>query len=80
MWQISTSYEGHASQAVDGNLNTQYGVGSCTHTHSGHVTPWLTVDLGNRYLIQKVKITNRAGGYGELFLHLEDEINFQIIL
>ena len=55
-WQISTSHCGVASQAVDGDSNPNRGSRSCTHTKTGHITPWLLVDLEQRYLIQKVKI------------------------
>ena len=69
VWQISTSGAGLASRAVDGNVNSWYIRGqSCTHTNEGHVTPWLTVDLEQMYLIQKVKITNRGDCCGEAFL------------
>ena len=67
-WQISESAKGIASRAVDGNLNTRYRAKSCTHTRDVHVTPWLTVDLGQRYLVQRVTITNRADCCGECFL------------
>ena len=68
-WQISEFAEGVASRAVDGNLDADYENGSCTHTSNIHITPWLTVDLGNRYLIQKVTITNRADCCGMWFLY-----------
>ena len=73
-WQISENAEGIASRAVDGNLNANYGGGSCTHTTFGHVKPWLTVDLEHRYLIQKVTITNRGDCCGMSFCIIYDEL------
>ena len=66
-WQISVFAEGVASRAVDGNLNPDYGNESCTHTNVIHIKPWLTVDLEQMYLIEKVTITNRADCCGECF-------------
>ena len=63
-WQISTVHGGNASKAVDGNPDTIYDHGFCSHTNEGHDKPWLTVDLEQRYLIQKVNITNRADNSG----------------
>ncbi|XP_006811252.2 uncharacterized protein LOC102806301 [Saccoglossus kowalevskii] len=56
--QISTGYRGLASYAIDGNDNSIYYRGSCTHT-SAHLNPWWKVDLGETYDIFKVVITNR---------------------
>ena len=67
VWQISIRAKGFARQAVDGNLNANYFDGSCTHTDGAHITPWLTVDLKQQYLIHKVNITNRAGLHGMCF-------------
>ena len=63
-WQISTVARGNASRAVDGNPDTIYSNGFCSHTNESHDKPWLTVDLKQRYLIQKVNITNRGQGGG----------------
>ena len=66
-WQISTSGNGVASRTVDGNLNANFFGDSCTHTRNGLIKPWLTVHLEHRYLIQKVKISNRARPAGMSF-------------
>uniref|UniRef100_A0A671QTR1 Fucolectin tachylectin-4 pentraxin-1 domain-containing protein n=1 Tax=Sinocyclocheilus anshuiensis TaxID=1608454 RepID=A0A671QTR1_9TELE len=51
--------EGVAEHAVDGNRDTDYRKGSCTHTQV-QLNPWLRVDLGNAYSISKVALTNRG--------------------
>ncbi|KAL1272058.1 hypothetical protein QQF64_031074 [Cirrhinus molitorella] len=50
---------GVAEHAVDGNRDTDYGKGSCTHTKV-EFNPWWRADLGNVYSISKVAITNRG--------------------
>ncbi|GMH44734.1 hypothetical protein BSKO_12686 [Bryopsis sp. KO-2023] len=57
--QSSTGYGGVCGRAVDGNRNSVYGAGSCTHT-SLMVKPWWEVDLGRSYKLTKVVITNRG--------------------
>ena len=51
-----------ASNAVDGNADPVLDNGHCTHTHAGY-EPWWAVDLGARYYVLKIIITNR-GDYG----------------
>ena len=51
---------GISSNAVDGNTNTNFYSGSCTHTLSQQSPIW-SVDLGNLYKVYIVKITNRGG-------------------
>ncbi len=52
----------HVSQYLvcfeDGNLDPIYNHGSCSHTRTQHGSWWL-VDLGQRFNINKVQITNR---------------------
>ncbi|XP_048057043.1 uncharacterized protein LOC125274682 [Megalobrama amblycephala] len=45
--------------AVDGNRNSDYHHGSCSHTN-GDKDPWWRVDLLNVYKITRVSITNRG--------------------
>jgi len=45
-----------ASNAVDGNRNSNLGSGSCTKTTEGKGS-WWQVDLGAVYVIRKVVIT-----------------------
>ncbi|XP_078603281.1 uncharacterized protein LOC144877248 [Branchiostoma floridae x Branchiostoma japonicum] len=52
--------EGAASRAVDGNTDTNYSHGSCTHTVlAGETNPSWWVDLGQSYVIDRVLIFNR---------------------
>ncbi|XP_073714485.1 fucolectin [Misgurnus anguillicaudatus] len=48
-----------ANHAVDGNRESNYGRGSCTHT-GVEDNPWWRVDLKGIYSINKVIITNRG--------------------
>ncbi|KAI4892589.1 hypothetical protein NFI96_006887 [Prochilodus magdalenae] len=57
--QSSTAYNGPASKAVDGNLETNYHVSSCTHTVRER-DPWWRVDLSRTYNITRIAITNRG--------------------
>jgi hypothetical protein len=56
--QSSTQYDGEPSRAVDGNSNSAWGGGSCTHTNNGP-TEWWQVDLEQSYDIQSVDIWHR---------------------
>ena len=57
--QSSTGYGGASSRAVDGNADTSWGSGSCTHT-STETDPWWRTDLEQELAIANVKITNRG--------------------
>ena len=48
-----------ASYAVDGNSNTNFHDGSCTHTLT-EKQPWWRVDLGNVELVNEVYVVNRG--------------------
>ncbi|XP_023930889.1 uncharacterized protein LOC112041643 [Lingula anatina] len=49
-----------ARLAVDGNTNTRFFDGSCTHTEENvELFPWWEVDLGNMYYIYSVTLVNR---------------------
>ncbi|XP_064623622.1 fucolectin-like [Lineus longissimus] len=50
---------GSASRAVDGNSNSNYHRGFCTHTGRQR-DPWWSVDLGATYLVQRVHLVNRG--------------------
>jgi hypothetical protein len=52
--QSSVAHSGSASKAVDGDTNSQFSAGSCTHTNE-ESSPWWTVDLGASYAIEKVR-------------------------
>ncbi|XP_013883757.1 fucolectin [Austrofundulus limnaeus] len=48
-----------ASNAIDGNRDSTFFDGSCTHTQT-MLNPWWRVDLLDRYVIDHVVITNRG--------------------
>ncbi|XP_074509083.1 uncharacterized protein LOC141778614 [Sebastes fasciatus] len=50
---------GDAYNAIDGNRESNYGAGSCTHTVE-HTNPWWRVDLLESYIVTSVIITNRG--------------------
>lgn len=58
----SDQYEhifGMASNAIDGNHNPNFGVGSCSHTDEQR-DPWWRVDLLESYVITSITVTNRG--------------------
>ncbi|XP_075125785.1 fucolectin-like [Leptodactylus fuscus] len=48
-----------AINAVDGNTDSHYMHGSCSHTHND-LSPWWRVDLLRSYRISHISITNRG--------------------
>ncbi|XP_051263506.1 fucolectin-1 [Dicentrarchus labrax] len=50
---------GSAYNAIDGNRDSNYDAGSCTHT-DGQTNPWWRVDLLEPYIVTSVIITNRG--------------------
>ncbi|KAG7235847.1 hypothetical protein INR49_002106 [Caranx melampygus] len=50
---------GDAASAIDGNRDSTFAAGSCTHTDE-HNNPWWRVDLLDTYIITSVAITNRG--------------------
>ena len=61
--QSSISNQGVSSRAVDGNSNTRWKGGSCTHTRDEE-QPWWRVDLGKVELVNEVYVVNRGGCCG----------------
>ncbi|XP_026087270.1 fucolectin-4-like isoform X2 [Carassius auratus] len=58
--QSSTyDYLGAAQNGIDGNRQSNYFLGSCTHTAGGS-NPWWRVDLKKAHKITRVRITNRG--------------------
>ncbi|XP_078506110.1 fucolectin-4-like [Lissotriton helveticus] len=51
-------YLGLAINAIDGNQDTNYYHGSCSHTDDEY-GPWWRVDLLHQYYISSISITNR---------------------
>ncbi len=60
-FQSSIGYDGYASLAVDGSLQTDFDRGSCSHTDDNPEDnkSWWYVDLGSTYTIWAVALTNR---------------------
>lgn len=60
--QSSTTYNGTASRAIDGNTNGDYFISnSVTHTNSSR-RPWWEVDLQSTIPIDRIAIWNRTDG------------------
>lgn len=78
-YQSSTSWNGTADLAVDGDTTKNYFKGSCTHTASDYYA-WWTVDLQHEYRITKVKIHERddAGADGKYIYQIRDFSSFAI--
>lgn len=57
-FQSSTSHGAVSSRAVDGDKNTAFSAGSCTHTLEED-NPWWSVDLLQHHLVGEVHLTNR---------------------
>ncbi|XP_054478167.1 pentraxin fusion protein-like [Anoplopoma fimbria] len=55
---------GDAYSAIDGNSNSDFHAGSCTHTDE-QTNPWWRVDLLESYIVTSVIITNREDNYAE---------------
>ncbi|XP_078503293.1 fucolectin-4-like [Lissotriton helveticus] len=56
----SQGYMGQAINAIDGNQNTNYQLGSCTHT-GFDFRPWWRVDLLRKYKVSSITVTTRDG-------------------
>ncbi|KAK7910368.1 hypothetical protein WMY93_015052 [Mugilogobius chulae] len=57
--QSSTLYPAEANRAIDGRRDTFYTESSCSHTEQ-ETAPWWRVDLGQIFMVSKVKVTNRG--------------------
>lgn len=57
--QSSTSHNGSASRAVDGNTNGVYSARSVTHTRTSS-QPWWQVDLGDQASVDNIVLFNRT--------------------
>uniref|UniRef100_A0A3Q1F1G8 Si:ch211-215k15.4 n=1 Tax=Acanthochromis polyacanthus TaxID=80966 RepID=A0A3Q1F1G8_9TELE len=56
--QSSVHSIGKALNAIDGDHNSDWDSGSCTHT-SNDISPWWRLDLGKTHKVFTVKVTNR---------------------
>ena len=50
---------GAAYNAIDGNRESSFGAGSCTHALT-QTNPWWRVDLLESYIVTSITITNRG--------------------
>lgn len=50
---------GYAYNAIDGNRDSNYLAGSCTHT-TEQTSPWWRVDLLEPYIVTSITVTNRG--------------------
>ena len=57
--QSSIGWDGDPNRGVDGDRNSVWGGGTCTHTQNGP-TEWWQVDLGGSYDISVVNIWHRS--------------------
>ncbi|XP_078108279.1 uncharacterized protein LOC144519184 [Sander vitreus] len=55
---------GFAHNAIDGNRESDYKAGSCTHTIE-QTSPWWRVDLLESYIVTSIIITNRGDAFPE---------------
>ena len=55
---IDSAANGSPEKAIDGNHANVWNQKSCSHT-LGETNPWWSVNLGKRYKVNSVKITNR---------------------
>ena len=57
--QSSTTHNGEASRAIDGNTNGNYSSNSVTHT-AAEDNAWWTLDLATESNVEEIKIYNRT--------------------
>merc|ERR1711907_830034 len=68
--QSSTGWDGDSGLAVDGNTDSAYGSGTCTHTQAGN-PEWWQVDLGASFSIGEVDIYHRTDCCGDRLVGAE---------
>ena len=59
--QSSTSNDGVAQRALDGNTNSDFNGGGQTHSAEGEANPWWEVDLKSDQAVSEIAVWNRAG-------------------
>eukprot|EP00112_Aurelia_sp_Birch-Aquarium-sp1_P010422 Seg2224.1 transcript_id=Seg2224.1/GoldUCD/mRNA.D3Y31 product=Fucolectin-1 protein_id=Seg2224.1/GoldUCD/D3Y31 len=74
--QSSTSHNGFASRAVDGNYKFHWSDKSCTHTNDEQ-DPWWRVDLEKEYIVTDITIINR-GEHGERLKNIQAHVGNQL--
>ncbi len=60
--QKNVGFGGEASRAIDGNTDGSYSANGQSHSEENTTSPWLEIDLGKVYPIEKVVIFNRTDG------------------
>ena len=73
--QITTSWGGRSGRAVDGNRNSNWRGGSCTHTHSRRKS-WWRVDLQKNVRVRKVFVQNRGDCCGSRLNPFEIRVGY----
>ena len=61
-FQSNVAHNGVPEKAIDGNMDSTYNNGFCTHT-SDLPAPWLTVDYGHLVDVNSVQLFNRKDCY-----------------
>ncbi|XP_048251924.1 fucolectin-3-like [Haliotis rufescens] len=61
----ASTFENSPQLAVDGNLSPYHRDGSCFYTPFASALQWISVDLGDSYIITSVNVTNRGDCCGE---------------
>jgi len=65
--QSSTYPGGQSGKAVDGNPDTEFNNGHCSHTKLDPSSSWWSVDLGSdNVLVYEVRIVNRFSQYNSI--------------
>ena len=65
--QSSTFPGGESEKAVDGNPDTEFNNGHCSHTKLDPSSSWWSVDLGSdNVLVYEVRIVNRFSQYNSI--------------
>jgi len=59
-WQSSSHSNGPSRLSVDGNKNTNFFAGSCSHTADDQENPWWAVELDRPTGVYGVNLTNRG--------------------
>ena len=65
--QSSTCCRGVSTRAVDGNADTEFNNGHCSHTEKKPNPSWWRVDLGSKNVpVSEVRIVNRFSQYSDI--------------
>lgn len=59
--QSSTTYDGEAKRAIDGNAHGDFAKGGQTHSEEGEDHPWWELDLKSGQPVSEIAVWNRQG-------------------